>query len=160
MPPPSPPAPHLPGAIVVPRSRFAPVKTCSDLFVLRSDVYVIAEDATVALAPALATAGPGGAPGAVPLIKLDDAHYKLVDQLEVCISDRVCVLLWACGLAWVCGAVPLIRLDDAQYKLVDQLMVCIKKGVCVLTLACGWGWVRVRVYWCTWARWMTCTTSG
>lgn len=70
------------GAIVVPRSRFAPVKTCSDLFVLRSDVYVIAEDATVALAPALATAGPGGAPGAVPLIKLDDAHYKLVDQLE------------------------------------------------------------------------------
>ena len=35
------------GAIVVPRDRFAPVKTCADLFVLRSDVFRIAEDATV-----------------------------------------------------------------------------------------------------------------
>ncbi|KXZ50465.1 hypothetical protein GPECTOR_16g639 [Gonium pectorale] len=69
------------GAIVVPRSRFAPVKTCSDLFVLRSDVYVIAEDATVAVAPELLPVA-AGAPPRVPLIKLDDAHYKLVDQLE------------------------------------------------------------------------------
>ena len=29
------------GAIVVPRSRFAPVKTCNDLFVLRSDAYEV-----------------------------------------------------------------------------------------------------------------------
>ena len=36
-----------PGAIVVPRDRFAPVKTCADLFVLRSDVFRIAEDSTV-----------------------------------------------------------------------------------------------------------------
>ena len=35
------------GAIVVPRTRFAPVKTCSDLFVLRSDVYTITPEATV-----------------------------------------------------------------------------------------------------------------
>ncbi len=27
------------GAVVVPRTRFAPVKTCNDLFVLRSDAY-------------------------------------------------------------------------------------------------------------------------
>ncbi|KAG2486041.1 hypothetical protein HYH03_015248 [Edaphochlamys debaryana] len=66
------------GAIVVPRSRFAPVKTCSDLFVLRSDAYVIAEDSTVAVAP--------GVP-AVPLVKLDDAHYKLVDQLEALVPS-------------------------------------------------------------------------
>jgi hypothetical protein len=32
---------------VVPRTRFAPVKTTSDLFVLRSDAYTIKEDATV-----------------------------------------------------------------------------------------------------------------
>ncbi|GIL65766.1 hypothetical protein Vafri_19463 [Volvox africanus] len=70
------------GAIVVPRSRFAPVKTCSDLFVLRSDAYIIAEDATVAVAPALLAAG-----GGVPLVKLDDAHYKLVDQLEALAPD-------------------------------------------------------------------------
>ena len=48
-----------PGAVVVPRNRFAPVKTCSDLFVLRSDVYRIAEDATIEATVA-----------AVPLIKL------------------------------------------------------------------------------------------
>lgn len=35
------------GAVVVPRSRFAPVKTCGDLLLLRSDCYMIAEDATV-----------------------------------------------------------------------------------------------------------------
>lgn len=35
------------GAVVVPRTRFAPVKTCSDLFVLRSDAYEITPAATV-----------------------------------------------------------------------------------------------------------------
>jgi UTP--glucose-1-phosphate uridylyltransferase/phosphoglucomutase len=35
------------GAVVVPRTRFAPVKTTSDLFVLRSDVYTITPAATV-----------------------------------------------------------------------------------------------------------------
>lgn len=59
------------GAVVVPRSRFAPVKTCNDLFALRSDAYKVTEASTVVLA------GP-----ATPLIKLDDKHYKLVDQLE------------------------------------------------------------------------------
>lgn len=38
------------GAVQVPRSRFAPVKTNNDLLVLRSDVYKIEEDATVQLA--------------------------------------------------------------------------------------------------------------
>uniref|UniRef100_A0A7S3QLM4 UTP--glucose-1-phosphate uridylyltransferase n=1 Tax=Dunaliella tertiolecta TaxID=3047 RepID=A0A7S3QLM4_DUNTE len=61
------------GAVQVPRSRFAPVKTCNDLLVLRSDVYKIEEDATVQLVrPA----------SEVPLVKLDDAHFKLVDAME------------------------------------------------------------------------------
>ena len=30
------------GAVVVPRSRFSPVKTCNDLFALRSDAYKVA----------------------------------------------------------------------------------------------------------------------
>ena len=36
----------LPGsqALVVPRTRFAPVKTCNDLFVLRSDAFRVTED--------------------------------------------------------------------------------------------------------------------
>jgi UTP--glucose-1-phosphate uridylyltransferase/phosphoglucomutase len=61
------------GAVVVPRSRFAPVKTCGDLLLLRSDAYVLTPETTIVLAPGLKAA---------PLVKLDDAHYKLVDQLD------------------------------------------------------------------------------
>lgn len=38
------------GAVVVPRSRFAPVKACNDLFVLRSDAYTVTPASTVELA--------------------------------------------------------------------------------------------------------------
>jgi len=61
------------GAVVVPRSRFAPVKTCADLFVLRSDAY--------ALSPAY-TVEPTNPTASVPLVKLDDAFYKLVAGFE------------------------------------------------------------------------------
>ena len=60
-------------AVCVPRSRFAPVKTCSDLLLLRSDAYILTPSFTLELAPGLTSA---------PLIKLDDAHFKLVDQLD------------------------------------------------------------------------------
>eukprot|EP01025_Chloroclados_australasicus_P029996 TRINITY_DN29_c0_g1_i1.p1 TRINITY_DN29_c0_g1~~TRINITY_DN29_c0_g1_i1.p1 ORF type:complete len:477 (-),score=75.23 TRINITY_DN29_c0_g1_i1:323-1753(-) len=63
-------------AVVVPRSRFAPVKTCNDLLVLRSDAYKINEDSTVELAIEKA-----------PLVKLDDKHYKLVDMMESLIAS-------------------------------------------------------------------------
>lgn len=58
-------------AVVVPRSRFAPVKTCNDLFGLRSDAYRVTEASTIVLAAEQP-----------PFIKLDDKHYKLVDQME------------------------------------------------------------------------------
>mmetsp|Transcript_31000 Transcript_31000/g.101052 ORF Transcript_31000/g.101052 Transcript_31000/m.101052 type:complete len:466 (+) Transcript_31000:34-1431(+) len=58
-------------AVVVPRERFAPVKTCNDLLSLRSDAFSLTEDFRVVLA----------AP-TPPVVKLDDAHYKLVDGLE------------------------------------------------------------------------------
>lgn len=63
------------GAVVVPRTRFAPVKTCSDLFCLRSDAYVVTEASTVELAVEQQ-----------PLIKLDDKHYKLVDKMEALVE--------------------------------------------------------------------------
>eukprot|EP01024_Parvocaulis_polyphysoides_P014156 TRINITY_DN15709_c0_g1_i3.p1 TRINITY_DN15709_c0_g1~~TRINITY_DN15709_c0_g1_i3.p1 ORF type:complete len:474 (-),score=86.12 TRINITY_DN15709_c0_g1_i3:287-1708(-) len=63
-------------AVVVPRSRFAPVKTCNDLFVLRSDAYKINEDSTVELAIEKA-----------PLVKLDDKYYKLVDKMESLVAS-------------------------------------------------------------------------
>lgn len=61
-------------ALVVPRTRFAPVKKCSDLLLLRSDAYVITEDYTAVLNPACN--------GVAPVISLDSKKYKLVDALE------------------------------------------------------------------------------
>lgn len=62
------------GAIVVPRTRFAPVKTTSDLLALRSDAYAVTPDWRVVLA-----SGPTGTP---PAIRLDPNHYQQVDQLD------------------------------------------------------------------------------
>ncbi len=82
------------GAVVVPRSRFAPVKTCGDLLLLRSDAYVLTPESTIVLAPGV---------DAAPLIKLDDAHYKLVDQLDALVS--VCPSLKGCKSLTVKGPV-------------------------------------------------------
>ncbi len=59
-------------ALHVPRERFVPVKTTSDLLLLRSDVYALSDDARLSLA-----AGLSGA----PLVDLSDA-YKLVRDFD------------------------------------------------------------------------------
>lgn len=64
-------------AIEVPRTRFAPVKTSSDLFALRSDAYHITESSTISLVRG----------SKAPFVKLDDSHYKLVDQMESLTKD-------------------------------------------------------------------------
>lgn len=61
-------------AIVVPRSRFAPVKTCADLLALRSDCYEVTPDYRIVL-----KAHRRGVP---PNITLEDKHYKFVNQFE------------------------------------------------------------------------------
>ena len=61
------------GAVCVPRSRFAPVKTTSDLFALRSDAYEQTADGRIALVAERA--------GKPPVIRLSD-EYKMVDSLE------------------------------------------------------------------------------
>lgn len=58
-------------AMRVPRSRFAPVKLCSDLLVLWSDAYVLQDDFHLA-----AAADP------LPMVGLDPRHYRLVDDLR------------------------------------------------------------------------------
>jgi UDP-N-acetylglucosamine pyrophosphorylase len=73
------------GAVVVPRTRFAPVKTTSDLLALRSDAYVITEDGRAMLAPER--------DGIPPEIDLDSSHFKLVDQLETALAGGVPSLL-------------------------------------------------------------------
>jgi UTP--glucose-1-phosphate uridylyltransferase len=63
------------GALRVPRTRFAPVKTTDDLLAVRSDAYALTEDWQVVLSPQRPYAGP-------PVISLDSAYYKLIDEME------------------------------------------------------------------------------
>ena len=60
-------------ALRVPRRRFAPVKTTSDLLALRSDAYTITDDARIEPAE--------GRDGA-PVIDLDDDYFKLLPAFE------------------------------------------------------------------------------
>jgi UTP--glucose-1-phosphate uridylyltransferase len=58
----------------VSRRRFSPVKTTEDLLALRSDAYVLADDARVELAPER--------DGTPPVVDLDDDHYKLLRDFD------------------------------------------------------------------------------
>jgi UTP--glucose-1-phosphate uridylyltransferase len=68
------------GAIEVPRSRFSPVKTTSDLLGVRSDAYELDEEFRLVLRP--------DRNGVPPIVKLDD-NYKLVDQFEELVASSV-----------------------------------------------------------------------
>ncbi|MBE2318661.1 UTP--glucose-1-phosphate uridylyltransferase [Solirubrobacter sp. CPCC 204708] len=58
-------------ALIVPRTRFAPVKTTDDLLALRSDAYRLTEDSRVELVR-----------DSVPIVTLDADHYKLMRDFE------------------------------------------------------------------------------
>ncbi len=70
------------GAAVVrvPRRRFVPVKTTSDLVALRSDAYVLSEDEHVELAEGRSAA---------PLVELDSSFYKRLRDCEARFPDGV-----------------------------------------------------------------------
>jgi UTP--glucose-1-phosphate uridylyltransferase len=61
-------------AVRVPRHRFAPVKTTNDLLMLRSDAYVLTDEARVELAPQR--------DDRPPLVDLDSDYFKLVRDFE------------------------------------------------------------------------------
>lgn len=61
-------------AVCVPRSRFFPVKTCSDLLLLRSDAVEIDAAGRMALA--------AECKDVAPVVLLDSKRYKLVDSLD------------------------------------------------------------------------------
>ncbi|CAB9530030.1 UTP--glucose-1-phosphate uridylyltransferase [Seminavis robusta] len=67
-------------AIVVPRTRFAPVKKCNDLFLLRSDAYIMKNHKPV-LNPLCN--------GVAPIISLDSKKYKMVGALEDATEDGI-----------------------------------------------------------------------
>jgi len=60
-------------AIRVPRSRFAPVKTTSDLLLVQSDIYALNDNFT------LSSKLP---PSRIPNVNLDNHFFKLVDEFE------------------------------------------------------------------------------
>ena len=62
------------GAMEVPRGRFAPVKTCEDLLVVRSDATALTDDYRIVPASERSE-GP-------PVLSLDERYYKLIDDLE------------------------------------------------------------------------------
>lgn len=63
------------GAVRVPRSRFAPVKTTSDLLVVRSDAYILTDDFHVM---------PNVAGGTGPdVVELDPHFYRLSTDLDI-----------------------------------------------------------------------------
>jgi UTP--glucose-1-phosphate uridylyltransferase len=71
----------FPGArvLLVPRTRFVPVKSTDDLLVLRSDVYTLSPDLDVVAAPELG--------GELPYVALDKRYYRLLDEFEARIPD-------------------------------------------------------------------------
>ncbi len=66
-------------AIRVPRTRFGPVKTTNDLLAVRSDAYVMDDDARLAL--------DGRRAGLPPDVDLDSGHFKLVGALDAHFPD-------------------------------------------------------------------------
>lgn len=62
------------GAIEVPRQRFAPVKTTSDLLAVRSDAYVVTDDFRLELHPERH--------GQPPHLHLDQTRCKLIEGLD------------------------------------------------------------------------------
>lgn len=87
-------------ALVIPRSRFAPVKTTNDLLALRSDAYLLTEDFTVVLAPER-----NGVP---PDVKLD-GMYKFTDALEEKLIPNGPPSLIGCKKLVIEGAVKLAK---------------------------------------------------
>ena len=84
------------GAVVVPRSRFAPVKTTSDLLAVRSDAYDITPDFRLQL-----VASRDGEP---PVIDLDGKFYKTMGGFEPLFAQATPSLI-GCAILTVKGAV-------------------------------------------------------
>ena len=84
------------GAVCIPRSRFTPVKKCSDLMLLRSDAYIVAKDMTLGLNPACK--------GRAPVVDLDSQAYKMVAQYDM-LCPRGAPSLVRCTKLKVKGAV-------------------------------------------------------
>lgn len=78
-------------AIVVPRSRFAPVKRSSDLLIVRSDVYELTADYSVRMHPVRE--------GNPPVVELDPRYYQFVNEFDERFAKGAPSLLECDGLS-------------------------------------------------------------
>jgi UTP--glucose-1-phosphate uridylyltransferase len=114
------------GAIVVPRSRFAPVKTTSDLFVLRSDAFHITSDFRIELVD--------GAEGKTPLVVLDDKYYKLVDQMDSLVQRSPSLV--RCKQLTIIGPVKFINENIVEFVGTSKV-TCSNNGTSPIVLKSG-----------------------
>ena len=109
-------------ALRVPRTRFAPVKTTEDLLGVRSDLYLLTDNFHVVPNPARTLEAID--------IRLDDAHYKFVGQLDDHFPHGVPSLLecerlsltgsFVFGLDVVCrGVVELVNDGETAVVIAD-----------------------------------------
>ena len=100
------------GAILIPRSRFAPVKTTNDMLALMSDAYTVTDDFRMVLVPSR-----NGVP---PTVKLDGI-YKFVDQLQTLVPNGPPSLV-GCAKLTVEGPVELAAgvVFEGDVKLVNS----------------------------------------
>ncbi len=82
-------------AIEVSRARFAPVKTTSDLLIIRSDACQLTPDFRLELHPERQ--------GLPPEVNLDPNHYKLVDGLDLLLSGEAIPSLLHCQTLTITG---------------------------------------------------------
>jgi UDP-N-acetylglucosamine pyrophosphorylase len=110
-------------AIEVPRSRFAPVKTTSDLLAVRSDAYEIDPEFRLVLR----ADGQGGP----PVIKLDE-RYKIVDRFEELVAQGVPSLARCRSLAVegrVCFSPGVEVVGDVTFVNREERQKTIQPGV-------------------------------
>ena len=116
-------------ALRVPRARFAPVKTTSDLLAVRSDNYDLTGDFQVRLNPLRK-----GRPTVVSL----DKHYKFVDQMESRFPGGAPSLIqcdkftvkgdFIFGSRITCrGETEMVNLSDKQRRVPDDALLSGKK---------------------------------
>lgn len=114
-------------AVRVPRSRFAPVKSCDDILLLWSDYYSLEEDFRLRVNPARRSPN--------PLISLDPSVYSSIDSLLMRFPYGAPSLVDCESLSVkgdvkfgrnvvICGAVSIINNSPRQVTIEDDSLVC------------------------------------
>lgn len=102
------------GALAVPRSRFRPVKTTNDLFLLNSDIYALTAACNLKRVD-------GGRP--LPTVHLDPQYYRHIDQMQRRFSRGIPSMM-RCSSLHIEGDVYF----EQDVRLVDSVRIVNKSG--------------------------------